>query len=92
MMIKTLFIISSLFTLFFFVKLLSEILGEKIQYCENKQEDLKKQLDDLVYSNKRLYKQQDQLFWEMVDKVNKIQEQQILNAKAEKHIGKIDNV
>lgn len=92
MMIKTLFIISSLFTLFFFVKLLSEILGEKIQYCENKQEDLKKQLDDLAYSNKRLYKQQDQLFWEMLDKVNKIQEQQILNAKAEKYIGKIDNV
>lgn len=92
MMIKILFIISSLFTLFFFVKLLSETLDEKIQYCENKQEDLKKQLDDLVYNNERLYKQQDQLFWEVLNKVNKRQEQQILNAKAEKYIGKIDNV
>lgn len=88
MMIKTLFIISSLFSLFFFVKL----MGEKVQRYENRQNELKRQMEDLVNNNEKLYKQQDQLFWEMLDKVNKIQEQQILNAKAEKYIGKIDNV
>lgn len=88
MMIKTLFIISSLFTLFYFLK----VLGKQIQFCEDKQYELKRQMDDIVNNNEKLYKEQDKLFWEMLDKVNKIQEEQIKKAKAEKYIGKIDNV
>lgn len=88
MMIKTLFIMSSLFSLFFFVKL----MGEKVQRYENRQNELKRQMEDLVNNNEKLYKEQDKLFWEMLDKINKIQREQVLTVSHEKYLRKIDNV
>ena len=79
---------SSLFSLFFFVKL----MGEKVQRYENRQNELKRQMEDLVNNNEKLYKEQDKLFWEMLDKINKIQREQVLTVSHEKYLRKIDNV
>ena len=41
-------------------------MGEKVQRYENRQNELKRQMEDLVNNNEKLYKEQDKLFWEML--------------------------